>query len=63
MKISSLGVYLRPGGPSPCNSSLIICLMSISPSFFFKYFFFLRKNWLGGGELLLKIGTINGYAY
>ena len=33
-------------------------------SFFYKYF--VRKNWRGGGELnelLLKNGTIDGYAY
>ena len=29
--------------------------------FFFKYF--VRKNWRGGGESLLKNGTIDGYAY
>ena len=35
--------------------------MSIFPSYFFKYF--LDKNWPGGGESLLKNGTIDGYAY
>ena len=39
----------------------IICLLSIFPSYFLKYF--VCKNWLGGGESLLKNGTIDGYAY
>ena len=33
--------------------------MSIFPSFFKKYF--VRKNWRGEGELLLKNGTVDGY--
>ena len=36
--------------------------MSIIPSFFFKGILS-PKNWRGGGELLLKNGTINGSAY
>ena len=35
--------------------------MSIFPSYFFEQF--VRKNWRGGSELLLKNGTIDGYAY
>ena len=35
--------------------------MSIFPPIFLKVF--LRKNWGGGGESLLKNGTIDGYAY
>ena len=35
--------------------------MSIFPSYFFKYF--VRKNWRGGVESLLKNGTIDGYVY
>ena len=35
--------------------------MSIFPSYFFKYF--VCKNWQGGGEVLLKNGKIDGYAY
>ena len=31
-------------------------------SYFFKKYF-VRKNWRGGGESLLKNGTIDGYAY
>ena len=35
--------------------------MSIFPSYFFlKYF--VRKNWRGGGESLLKNGTIDSYS-
>ena len=35
--------------------------MSIFLAFFFKYF--VRKNWRGGGEALLKYGLTDGYAY
>ena len=35
--------------------------MSIFPSFCLKIF--VRKNWRGGDELLLKNGTLDGYAY
>ena len=31
-----MGVYVRPGGPGPLNSNLIICSMSIFPSYFLK---------------------------
>ena len=30
-------------------------------NFFLKYFF--QKNWRGGGELFLKNGTMDGFAY
>ena len=33
--------------------------MSISPA----NLYFVRKNWRGGDELLLKNGTLDGYAY
>ena len=48
------------GAQAP-NLNSIICSMSIFHSFFIKYF--VRKNWQGGGESLLKNGTIDGYAY
>ena len=35
--------------------------MIIFQGYFLKYF--VRKNWRGGGESLLKNGTIDGYAY
>ena len=35
--------------------------MSIFRSYFLKKYF-MRKNWRGGGELLMKNGTIDGYA-
>ena len=48
---------LWPGGPGPLNSNSITCSMSISPAHFFKSIL-LRKNWRGGGEWLVKNGTI-----
>ena len=42
--------------------SIEICSMSIFSSYFFQKYF-LRKNWRGGVESLLKNGTIDGYAY
>ena len=44
------------------NWNLITCSMSISPSFFFNSILS-RKNRQDVGELLLKHGTIIGYAY
>ena len=58
-----MGVHVRPGDLGLLNSKSIICSMSIflATVFFKKYF--VRNNWRGGGELLLKNGPIDGYAY
>ena len=53
---------MRPGSPGPLNRNSIICSISIFPSYFFKISF-VRKNWRGEGESLLKNDTIDGYAY
>ena len=60
MKESVIGVDVRLKCPGPFSSNSVICSMIISLSYFLKYF--VRKNWRGGDELLLKNGTIDGYA-
>ena len=51
-------------GPWPLQFKLKFCSMSIYPraDLFFKSVLS-RKNWLTGGGLLLKNGTIDVYAY
>ena len=62
MKLTSYRSTCTARGPTgPLNSNSIICSMSIFLAIFLKYF--VRKNWRGGGESLLKNGPIDGYAY
>ena len=51
------------GAPAPSTefNNLFNDHLFLSFVLFFKYF--MRKNWRGGGESLLKNGTIHGYAY
>ena len=62
MKITSCRVHVPPVGPGPLSSNSLICSMSISPVVTFFQSVLSRKNWQGGGELLLKNCTIDGYA-
>ena len=61
MKLTGYRSTCTAGDPEPLNSNSIICSMSIFLAIFLKYF--VRKNWRGGGESLLKNDTIDGYAY
>ena len=61
MKITSCRVHVPPVGPGPLSSNSLICSMSISPVVTFFQSVLPRKNWQGGGELLLKNCTIDGY--
>ena len=46
------------GAPGPFNSNSIICSLSISPNYYFFKSILSRKNWRGGGGLLLKNGIL-----
>ena len=50
------------GAQDPPIQNSTFCSMTISPTYFFAKNF-LRKNWRGGNELLLKDGTLDGYAF
>ena len=61
MKLTSRSTCTAMG---PRLSQLIfnnLFIEHIPKLFFLKYF--VRKNWRGGVESLLKNGTIDGYAY
>ena len=49
-------------GPRPLQLKFSSLLVEHFPQLFFKKYF-VRENWRGGGESLLKNGTIDGYAY
>ena len=50
-------MHVRPGGPGPLNSNLHSIILFPLADFFFKSIL-TRRNWRGGGDWLLKNGTI-----
>ena len=63
MKIISLRIQVRPEGQAPSIKFNYVINKHFPKLIFFFKSIFSCKNWQGGGELLLKNGTIDGYAY
>ena len=58
MKITSLGVHVRPGGPGPSIQIQLFVQEAFTKLIFFKSIFS-RKNWRGGSDLSLKNSKYN----
>ena len=62
MKFTSYRSICAAEAPRPLQLKFSSLFDEHFPKQFFKKYF-VRKNWPGGGESLLKNGTIDGYAY
>ena len=58
---SHRSTHIRPGGPGPFNSKISLMSIPLTEANFFKSIL-LRKNWQGGGELLLSLRMYNRYS-
>ena len=63
MKLTSYRSTCTAWGPRPSQLKFNNLLNEHFPWLIFFQKYFVRKNWRGGVESLLKNGTIDGYVY